>query len=251
MNNDQFYIIKEKLTDIVLEYELLQRKSDFLKNSYLVHFGDLLLEELRITSENKCMLQAIKNKIDIKDVNDAEVLIEKSKIDYEKEKGKLENKISFAVDLDNKCKKYTPDYLNTLDTKYLNYCKEYHPAIKGHSTENERKLYSILSTVYRICDLVAFEELLEDGKKYLTSCEIEESEYDLIASYYNESINNLSELISNMKNSFPINSEEMFSNDALIVREYGRLRQRNYTLKEMNKELHKDFELNYSFDFKF
>ncbi len=90
---------------------------------------------------------------------------------------------------------------------------------------------------------------MSENRDVFTSQMVTEEEYDRIAKYYLQSLQNLRGLLNNLKNSFPLNREQIFIDDEAYTKEYMYLREKNYAAREMNSSLHKDFLLNFSFDF--
>ena len=63
---------------------------------------------------------------------------------------------------------------------------------------------------------------------------------------YNLSLNNITPLIEKRKESLPFKYEEIVDNEYNITNEISKFRQNIYTLKEMNKNIKLDYELNFN-----
>lgn len=248
MTKEEFTNLKEDLTNIVIEYEVNQRKSYFLNHFYISHFKEELEQQRYIQYENQYLIDAIAKHTDGVPEEEIKAYLDGCKKDFALHIDQFHQAISEAMELDRRCKNYTTQDIQELDNAYVEYCKNYHPAIKAHSTEVERKVYSLLSPVYRIGNISAFKMILNEYKDVFTSTYIEEEEYDTIGYYYKESLTNLTELVHDLKNEFPLNHEDIFTETG-ITQELIRLREKNYKLREMNQSLHEDFKLHFSYDF--
>nr|MDE5715341.1 hypothetical protein [Anaeroplasmataceae bacterium] len=234
--------------DIVVEYEVIQRKSYFLNNFYISHFKEELEQERYLQYENKYLIEAIAKHTDGVSEEEIHEFLDNCRNDFSIHLQSFHQQLSQAFELERRCKNYSAKDIQDLDNMYVEYCKNYHPAIKAHSTEEERKVYSLLAPIYRIGNISAFKMLFNEYKDVFTSTHVEEEEYDTIAYYYQESMSNLKDLVSKLKNEFPLNKEDIFTETG-ITQELIRLREKNYKLREMNHSLHEDFKLHFSFDF--
>lgn len=249
MTREEFLNLKDELTKVVLDYEVLQKKIYFLQQSYFIEFSEELEQELYIKIENDAMIGAIALMSEGKTESEIATFLEEKKKFLTQEVSALSLRVKNAEDMAKRCSHYTPTDMQSLDEEFKNYCVFYHPVIKAHSTENERTLYNTLITMYRIGNLSGFRGLLTENKDVFTSTAVLEEEYDSIAKFYQQSITNLSNLIGRALQSFPLNKEAVLISEEGNTREHGLLREKNYNLREINRELHKDFEHHFHYDF--
>lgn len=249
MERKEFLAIRDKLTTVVLEYETMQRKIYFLNNSYYIAFKDLLEQRLYLEYENKYLLEAITKKKENMNGEQIKELLEQNRIQFNSILESFHKKMSTASELEQRCRHYQAADIENLDQEFMDFCMLYHPVIKAHSTVAERNAYSALSMVYRMGNIAGYHNLLEEFKDTFTSTSVLDEEYDTIARLYEESYRNLVALIDKQKNEFPLNKEAIFVDEAAMTNEYAALREKTAQLRDMNKQIHKDFILNYKFDF--
>lgn len=249
MTREEFLSLKEELTNVVVEYEVLKRKSSFLNNSYILQFKEELEKQRYLLYENEYLSKAIAKQGEKENLEDIKKYLEEAKKEFEVQIQTFHQQVHQAEEMEKRCSHYHAKDIENLDREFIEYCKLYHPALKAHSTENELNLYNVLVTVYRLGNIAGFKALMSENRDVFTSQMVTEEEYDRIAKYYLQSLQNLSGLLNNLKNSFPLNKEQIFIDDEAYTKEYMYLREKNYAAREMNASLHKDFLLNFSFDF--
>ncbi len=249
MTRDEFLVIREKLVEVVLEYEMLQRKIKFLRDSYFLEFEEILLQRLYLEYENQYMLAAIAKHTEGMAKEDVEVFLNQSKEEFKAVLGEFQQQIADAKELEKRCKGYTQADLEQLDKDYMQYCALYHPYIKYHTTMNERNAYQALTMLYRMGNIAGFRNLLKEYQPSFTSTDIKEDEFDEIAAFYEKTYENLHSVIEEQKNQEPLCRESIFYDENLMTAEYGNLREWVYSQKEMNKEIHKDFSSHFDFVF--
>ena len=250
MNLDEFNLKKETLIEYIIHFEQLQRKVNLLKTSYILEFHKELEEDIKLNIENDALLQAIAMKTGGKKDEDIHGFLEQKKTKFYDQQRIFYQQYNSAKSIEKQCSKYTPKDMEVLDDTFKAYCTKYHPLVHIKATENERNLYPLLITVYRMGNLQGFNSLLKENESLLTEVEILESEFDSYANEYLKSIQDFREMISKLKQEFPLNKEEMFYKEDALIREQMELREKIYQLRDMNKALHKDFLLQFSFDFK-
>lgn len=249
MTREEFLSLKEELTNVVVEYEILQRKSSFLNNSYILQFKEELEKQRYLLFENDYLTKAIAKQGEKEDIEEIKKYLDDCKREFAVQIQAFHQQVQQAEEMEKRCSHYHAKDIENLDRDFIEYCKLYHPVIKAHTTENERNLYNVLVVVYRLGNIAGFKALLNENKDVFTSQAVTEEEYDVIAKFYLQSLQNLKGLLYELKNSFPLNKEIIFSDDEAFTKEYMYLREKNYAAREMNKSLHKDFILNFSFDF--
>lgn len=246
MKKEEFYLLKEELTNRVIEYEILMRRSTFLNHSYLLEFKDELKNELYLRYENDTILQAIfKNSIEI----NIDEYLEECKNKFKERLSVFNSNVKQAEDMSLRCSHYTALDVENLDKAFAKYIKQYHPLIKTHITDMEKNLYNVLITIYRLGNIEGFYNILKENEDVLSLYEIKPEEYEAIAIMYKESLKNINQTIQKMLDSFPLNKENVFQSETAITQELGFLREQNYRLREANKSLHQDFLKNFGKDF--
>lgn len=241
MLKEDFLSLKNKLVNIAVEFERLQRKSNFLKQTYLLELSDEIKREFNYRSENDIMLIAIKGKKDgltLKDINRA---IAQGKSDLAVKNKNFEMQLASAVALSERCQKYSKEDMEQLDYDFASFCSEFHPVIMAKSSDYERNIYAALAEFYRNGRVEDFYNLLNENKANLVISIPNEDSYDGLSYFYNESIENLNNLVEKMKNSFPLNIEEEFASYDSITALIGNKREEVYDLREMNKALKLDY----------
>lgn len=249
MTKEQFLELKEQLKNTIIEYEQLQRTSNFIKQAYLIQFSQELEEETYLNEENKVMMAAIKMKADQQTNQQIEEYLSQAKKEMKVKNDQFHTNLALAKDMEKRCSHYNPIDMQKLDQEYAEYCSVYHPIMKAHSTDMEKSIYNTLSMLYRMGNLQGFRGFLQENKDLLTSAPILEEDYDSLAVFYRMSIDNLSALIEKNKNSFPLTHTKYVSTYDDITAHIGQLREKLYQLKEMNQALHQDFKVQFSMDY--
>lgn len=235
-----FLETKEKLVEKVYELENLKRREYYAQYKYFILFHDYIVDQTKLQYENKNMLDSIKAKRENVEFNLQEKEIE------------LENKL---IGFENNCKiakqvlgiydKYTKEDIEKLDENYKEFVSKYHPAINVKSSQEQVQLYQALTSIYLVGEVKEFESMYITAKDRLSELVIEE-DMEKILETYNLSLNNITPLIEKRKGSLPFKYEEIVDNEYNITNEISKFRQNIYTLKEMNKNIKLDYELNFN-----
>lgn len=249
MTREEFLKLKDDLTNVVINYELLQRKSSFFANSYILEFHEMLEQKRYLQYENEYIVNAIAYKKDGKTLEEIKEYLEKSKEEFAKKTKEFNRQYELAQDMEKRCSKYSANDMEILDKEFFEYCKLYHPIIKAHCTTRERIIYNGLSMVYRLGNIAGFRNLLNENKDYLIAASFDEEEYDTIGSYYIETYNSIKANSDKLSKSYPLNLEHVFTSQEAYTNELSALRQGNHDLRSANKCLHQDFLGNFDFDF--
>ena len=241
MLKEEFLSLKDNLINTVIEFERLQRKSNFLRQTYLLELSDQIKSEFTYRSENEIMLKSIKLKKDGSSIAEIEKMIAKGKADLNSKNKNFEKQLASAVELSERCKGYSISDMEKMDADFADFCSDFHPTIMAKASENLRNIYSILANLYRNGMIKEFYSFLEESKEQLIIYLPYESSFEGLSYFYNESIANLKRLIEKMKNSFPLNIEKSFESYDSMTTLIGNKREEVYTLREMNKAIRLDY----------
>ncbi len=249
MTREEFILIRDELTKVVINFEILQRKIHFLKCSYFIEYNEELEQELYLKYENQYLSQAIIKKADGESLESIAEYLESCQKEFDIIVRNFQNKYKNYQEMAKRLDHYTATDMEKLDQEFADYCSLYHPVIKAHSTPLESNIYSTLASLYRTGNVVGFRNVLLESKDSFTSTAVALEEYDVIASFYKESLENLKALTIKCGKEFPLDRENIFIDEAAHIREQTRLRENNYKLREANISLHNDFKLNFEKDF--
>lgn len=249
MQKDEFLKLKQELINKVIEFEGLERKISLLSQSYSIEFHQELEQQRYLQYENDYLIKAIAMHADGKTEEEVKEFLNQCKKEFSSHMQGFYQQYRLALDMERICSKYTQLDFESVDQEFIQYCSQYHPLIKAYSTEDERKVYQALITIYRLGNLEGFRNLLKESEHVFSSTEVSADEYESIAKIYKESLEQMDGVIQKLTSPFPLNKEQMFYDDALITREHIYLREKNYQNKEMNQSLQRDFELSFSFPF--
>ena len=248
MTKEEFLIVKEELINVIINFELLKRKSNFLKQTYLLELSDEIRSEMKYSFENEVMLDSIKKvneKINLDQIKKDIVL---AKEELTKKLENFEINLKSAQELSHRCEVYTLEDMQEFDLRFADFCKLYHPVLKGKVSEVEKTMFNLLSKLYQDGNIEAFDKLYKECESKFSALDIN-SNFDGYAYFYRESIKNLNNLIIKMQNSFPLNIEDKFLNYDSITALIGEKRETVYDLRELNKAIRKDFKLNFDVEF--
>lgn len=249
MNREEFLSLRQNLLDIVIEYEVLQRKAYFIENSYILEFYVDLEQQRYVQHENDYMIKAIALHTEGKSDFEVQAFLDTCKVEFQGIMNSFQRRYTLAKELEQRCKNYDSEDIVNLDRDFIAYCSKYHPLVKAHSSEQEHNLYNLLISMYRIGNIQGFKSVLEENKSILKDDVIKEEEIDKIAVLYQESLQQLKAVLEKQKNSFPLNKEYLFKDSMNLAKESVRLREENAGDREINKTLQKDFKENFSFQF--
>ena len=249
MSLDNFNEIKQKLIELVIQFETTERKINVLNNTYFLQFFSELEQQRYLQYENDYLVKAIAMKADGKTEEEVRSFLDQCKKEFSSHMQSFYRQHKLALEMENQSKTYTKEDLEKVDQDFKQYCSIYHPLVKAHSNEIERNMYASLITLYRAGNVVGFKNLMKEIQPMFTSPAVEENEKESLVKLYKESILHLKELLAKSKDAFPINKENIFFNDQLLTREEIYLREKNYKAREMNKALQEDFKLQFAFNF--
>lgn len=235
-----FLETKEKLVEKVYELENLKRREYYAQYKYFILFHDYIVDQTKLQYENKNMLDSIKAKRENVEFN-----LQEKEIELENKLIAFENNCKIAKQVLGIYDKYTKEDIEKLDENYKEFVSKYHPAINVKSSQEQVQLYQALTSIYLIGEVKEFESMYETAKDRLSELVIEE-DMEKILETYNLSLNNITPLIEKRKESLPFKYEEIVDNEYNITNEISKFRQNIYTLKEMNKNIKLDYELNFN-----
>lgn len=249
MNREEFLSLRQNLLDVVIEYEVLQRKAYFIENSYILEFYVDLEQQRYVQHENDYMIKAIALHAEGKSDSEVQTFLNTCKVEFQGIMNSFQRRYTMAKELEQRCKNYDSEDIINLDRDFITYCSKYHPLVKAHSSEAEHDLYDLLISMYRIGNIQGFKSVLEENISILKEDVIKEEEMDKLASLYQESLQQLKGVLEKQKNSFPLSKEYLFTDSMNLAKESVRLREENAGDREINKTLQKDFKENFSFPF--
>ena len=243
MDNKDFLTVQNEVIEKVFELENIKRREYLAQFKYISLFHDYIIEQATLQYENRIMLEAIKSKADNVEFN----VVEKKK--------ELEDKINGFEANNNLGKqvlevydKYSLEDINSLDELYKEFISKYHPAINVKSSNEQVQLYQALTSVYLIGEVNEFKSMYETAIVNLKELVIEDDE-DKIIETYKLTLENIKPLINKRKESLPFIYEDLVNDESKITSEISKFRESIYQLKEMNKKLRMDYEVNFNESF--
>lgn len=248
MKKENFLRLKEELTELVVEYEILQRKSYFIQQSYLIEFHEALEEEFYLKMENDVLINAIKMSVDGASDHQIEEYLKTAKEETEAKHQTFQKNYQQALDTEKRCRHYTPEDMKALDELFASYCVENHPMIKANCTDAERAVYNTLIMTYRMGNIEGVHAILKEAESIFEPALVEEKEYDLVGAFYHDCIVRLKNLLNQCKNTFPLNKSNIVDSYDGATQEHGILRESNYNLRKINQNLHKDYQMKFEKD---
>ena len=235
-----FLETKEKLVEKVYELENLKRREYYAQYKYFILFHDYIVDQTKLQYENKNMLDSIKAKRENVEFN-----LQEKEIELENKLIAFENNYKIAKQVLGIYDKYTKEDIEKLDENYKEFVSKYHPAINVKSSQEQVQLYQALTSIYLVGEVKEFESMYITAKERLGELVVE-NDMEKILETYNLSLNNITPLIEKRKESLPFKYEEIVDNEYNITNEISKFRQNIYTLKEMNKNIKLDYELNFN-----
>lgn len=249
MEKEVFEALKSKLTGVLVECELLQRKINFLNSTYMLEFYEYLKQNLYLNSENDILLKSIQMKIDGKSLEEIKNFLQQEKEQFSVKLRLFDDKYQKALALQKRCKNYQAEDMVKLDEEYKNYCVLYHPVLKVNPNTQEQLVYSALSRLYREGDMMGYRNLFNEIYPSLAVTRFSEEDYDSVAEIFQKNIEELTNTIQIQKGQMPLNKEDIFTDDAKMTNEYADIRQTNYMARDMNRNLQKDFNEHFGYVF--
>lgn len=243
MNKNQFFEVQKEVINKVFEFEDLKRREYLAQYKYITIFNEYIIEQAKLKYENIYMLEGIKAKS------------EKQEFDVNAKKEELENKLAvyirnyeIAKQVLNVYDSYTEENIQLLNETYKDFVSKYHPAINVKASEEQVQIYQMLTSVYLVGKVDAFINMYQEAKNVLNEIEIED-DFDEILNAYNQTISNLTPLLEKRKQSLPLMYEEIINDEFKITNEISRFREAIYELRNINKNLRLDWQLNYNSEF--
>lgn len=246
---EEFLEIKRELVDLVIDFEQTERKISILNNIYILEFFEDLEQQRYIQCENNYLTQAIAMTKDGKSDTEVQAFLEQCRQEFSEFMKDFYRQHNAAKDMQKDISKYAKDDFEKIDQEFKEYCMVHHPLVKAHYSEMERNIYSMLIMLYRLGNTTAFRKMLHESSSSFTSPEVKPEEFETISKLYEETIQHLKSLKEHRNEVFPLNIEDIFYKEELLTREQISLRERNYQYREINKALHADFKLHFSFEF--
>lgn len=243
MNNKEFLDVQNTVIEKVFELENIKRREYFAQYKYMTIFSEYILEQAKLKYENIYMLEGIKAKS------------ENQEYDVASKKEELEAKMvgfkrhqDMAKQVLDIYDKYSVEKLEELENIYKEFVTKYHPAINVKSSKEQVQVYQMLTSVYLVGEVEQFVSMYNELKDNLEELVIED-DLEQIINVYNQTIENLTNLIEKRKESLPFKYEDIINDESKITSELSRFREAIYELRNINKNLRLDWQLNYNNEF--
>ena len=243
MNNKEFLDVQNAVIEKVFELENIKRREYFAQYKYMTIFSEYILEQAKLKYENIYMLEGIKAKT------------ENQEYDVASKKEELEAKIAGFKRHNDMAKqvldiydKYSVEKLEELEIFYKEFVTKYHPAINVKSSKEQVQVYQMLTSVYLVGEVDQFITMYNEVKDNLEELVIED-DLEHILEVYKQTIENLTNLIEKRKESLPFKYEDIVYNESKITSELSRFREAIYELRNINKNLRLDWQINFNNEF--
>ena len=243
MNNKEFLEVQNQVIDKVFELENIKRREYFAQYKYITIFSEYILEQATLKYENIYMLEGIKAKAE----NQGYDLVSK-KEELEAKLAGFKRHHEMAKQVLDIYDKYSEEKLEELENTYKEFVTKYHPAINVKSSKEQVQVYQMLTSVYLVGEVEQFITMYNEVKDNLEELVIED-DLEQIIDVYNQTIENLTELIKKRKETLPFKYEEIVDDESKITSEISRFREALYELRNINKNIRLDWQVNYNEEF--
>ncbi len=243
MNKNELFEVQKDVIEKVFELENIKRREYLAQYKYIVIFNEYIVEQAKLKYENIYMLEGIKaksNNIEF-DVNSKKEELEAKMVGFKRHQDMAKQ----VLDIYDK---YSVEKLEELESIYKEFVSKYHPAINVKSSKEQVQVYQMLTSVYLVGEVDEFIKMYDEAKGVLEELVIEEDETEIL-DVYSKTIANLENIIAKRKESLPLRYEEIVYDESKITSELSRFREAIYELRNINKNLRLDWQLNYNNEF--
>ena len=243
MNTNDFINVQNEVINLVFELENIKRREYLAQYKYINIFNNYIIEQAKLKYENIYMLDGIKAKAENQEYN-----VDEKKAELETKINEFNHNLSVANQVIDIYDKYTDEKIVELDNLYKEFTSKYHPAVNVKASKEQVHIYQMLTSVYLVGEVNDFNEMYNEAKDVLTELEIED-DMDEILNVYTQTIENLKVIIEKRKQSLPLRYEEIVYDETKITSELSRFREAIYELRNINKNLRLDWQINFNNEF--
>ncbi len=243
MNKNELFEVQKDVIEKVFELENIKRREYLAQYKYIVIFNEYIVEQAKLKYENIYMLEGIKAKS-----NNIEFDVNSKKEELENKLVSFKRNYEMAKQVLDVYDKYNDEKISLLDEVYKDFVSKYHPAINVKSSQQQVQVYQMLTSVYLVGEVDEFIKMYDEAKGVLEELVIEEDETEIL-DVYSKTIANLENIIAKRKESLPLRYEEIVYDESKITSELSRFREAIYELRNINKNLRLDWQLNYNNEF--
>ncbi len=249
MNLNEFLEMKNEFAEYIYRYEYFLKCGSINDCYYNYYFSQYLDEIKFLDTESKVMASLIDMKANNETKEKMEEFTANAKKAYATEKGMIENKNRIAKQVVENNNTLPMEDKKQFEKDYLDYCKTNHPIVKCLISDEEEKLFGLINKLYKENNYSAFKEVLELNKAAFTNPEYKEEDFNKISGYYYDMKKNINSDYLKKQNIYPFSKSEVLKNEISVAREAGELKATLSKFREANKNLHKDYVMNFEVDF--
>lgn len=248
MNSLEFKELQNEMGNVLYKYESFLKKSHVLDCKIINEFYEQIRESIRLKNENIIITNVCKMLNDNKTLEEVDSYINENKNKHEISMTNLEKKKEYSKVLMEALK--DEEVNNELESRFKEFVKENHPAVKILITKAERMTYDQLRKLYLDNNLSGFEAFLDLQSSFIRPCALEEKDYNNANGYYYQTRNNIFMEMEKKKKEYPLVLENVFENEMTIESHRANYIIENNKLKAQNKALHQDLINLYGEDIK-
>ena len=249
MNLNEFLEMKNEFAEYIYNYEYFL-KCGAINDCYYNYYFSQYLDEIKfLDTESKVMASVIDMKANNEPEEKINEFVTKAKESYANEKAMIENKNRLCRTIVENNNKMSNEDKKQFEIDYLAYVKENHPIVKCFINDNEEQIFNMLNKLYKENNYSGFKGMLEMNKNSFKVPEYKEADFTKISAYYYDMKKNINADFLKKQNQYPFNKMEVLKNEISVAREAGDLKAKLSKFREANKNLHRDYELNFGKDF--
>lgn len=240
MEEKQFLLLKEKITQDLLNYEHFRKNEYLLDLIYFDIFKDYIIEEFKILEQNKIISNIIKMLLDKENLDAIDNTLKALLKEYKDSLSIYYKKSMKANEIHTKLKSIDTNELQNIEDLWVEIVATKHPALRMANTDIQIQSFEQLAFFYFENSLSGLLQSLQLTENVLTNIEIKEEMYDQISEYYNKIALEIYEYIQARKDIHPFNKQEIINDDMKIIDEKVHYEFNIKQLKEANEALNKD-----------
>ncbi|MBQ7641290.1 MAG: hypothetical protein IJS83_02375 [Acholeplasmatales bacterium] len=250
MNKQEYEEMRLEFADLVYRYEAFMKRGYLTDCRYSLTYFEALKEARRYESEAAVITQAIQSKDKYK-IEEILKAIDNAKESYKQEMIQTENKHNYCVQLFSIINKFDKSVFDESENLFRKFIYDYHPVVCLNASKDAKNVYEMLKKFYFECNHLGFKEFLEMNKKVFEVDPITEDRYVEASQVYFQFRGNINNTFNQLEKQYPYNKISVFEDEMRIIAEKDDLEIRVKKLKELLKNVRKDFFDAFGFEMKF
>ena len=249
MTKEQYNEMKEEFAAVTYKFEQLNKEIVYFREKYAVNFFHITESSKNLIAETTLL----SNLIALKAKGESEEKINTIRENFTAkalEQESLDIKgYNNQVEVAKRREEYKREDLEKFEEEFQDFILNYHPYVNINLDQQLSNVVKLLLRCYYENNIEGFKEVFKMNEKGFIHEELDSSLYTKCEGLYLEFKVYYQKYYNEVKDKFPMNKREIYSNDDSIRAERDLLTIENNKYKTMNEAIHKDYITQFGTDY--